>query len=72
MPDGNGPQSKQSASSDAERRSRRAAGAGEAGACALRNVLEDPQGPMGCALLLRVQLKASAAAYLQQECWVKR
>ena len=69
MPDG--PQSKQSASSDAERRSRRAVGAKEAGACALR-VLEDPQGPMGCALLLRVQLKASAAAYLQQECWQKR
>ena len=70
MPDGNGPQSKQSASSDAERRSRRAVGAKEAGACALR-VLEDTQGPMACALL-RVQLKASAAAYLQQECWVKR
>ena len=35
-------------------------------------VLEYPQGPMGCALLLRVQLIASAAAYLQQECWVKR
>ncbi len=58
-----GPQSKQSASSDAERRSRRAAGAGEAGACALR-VLEDPQGLMGCALL--------HTAYLQQECWEKR